>query len=382
MLATTHHDFVIRRRPRRKSPFHSRKLGTALYARTGAAAAAGKFPGLDLETSTSRRRRFITSGISIGLHAAILAALLIATWLAPVVEEEKLIELQRVQDEIAKEAPAPRPRVVAERSMPVFNPSAMAVAPQIVNPVVVQQAAPVVTAQKIDVEALSTVQAPTEIARAQPVVVERAQTYQSPVQVVTQPVVIDGVAPAVRGPIEHVAPVGIQSGPRQVANGDTTGIASATALGTGSSVEEGIVTGRDVHGAPTGMRANVNTAVGASNLRGSGGDGTGPGAVSTADCMSRPEVQAYMDRMHERMISRWALPPDVPGNQQVKLSFSLDPAGSATSVKLVSSPDTRLGQSAVDALRSASPFDRMPDRVRCLAGIVTGTFRNPETSAN
>jgi hypothetical protein len=381
MSAAATHELRIRRRSRRRSPLHARKLGDNLYARTGGAAAAGQFPGLDLETSTSRRRRFVTSAISIGLHGGLLAALFLAAWLAPEVVEEKLIELQRVQDEIAKETPAPRPRVVAERSSAIFDPSAMAVAPQIVNPVVVQKAAPAVTAEKIDVESLSAVQAPQEIARAQPMVVEQARAYQSIAPVVTAPVQIEGVAPAVRGPVEHVAPVGIQSGPRQVASADTAGIASASALGTGSSVKEGIVSGRDVHGAPTGARAEVHWAVGNSNLRGSGGDGTGPGGVSEGDCMSRPEVQAYMARVKQRMYDRWALPADLPGNQSVELAFTLDPAGTSTRVEVVKTQDARLGQSAVEALRAASPFDQMSDRVRCLANSrLVGTFRNPVQS--
>jgi hypothetical protein len=362
MSAAATHELRIRRRSRRRSPLHARKLGDNLYARTGGAAAAGQFPGLDLETSTSRRRRFVTSAISIGLHGGLLAALFLAAWLAPEVVEEKLIELQRVQDEIAKETPAPRPRVVAERSSAIFDPSAMAVAPQIVNPVVVQKAAPAVTAEKIDVESLSAVQAPQEIARAQPMVVEQARAYQSIAPVVTAPVQIEGVAPAVRGPVEHVAPVGIQSGPRQVASADTAGIASASALGTGA-------------------RAEVHWAVGNSNLRGSGGDGTGPGGVSEGDCMSRPEVQAYMARVKQRMYDRWALPADLPGNQSVELAFTLDPAGTSTRVEVVKTQDARLGQSAVEALRAASPFDQMSDRVRCLANSrLVGTFRNPVQS--
>jgi hypothetical protein len=383
MTSTAHHDFTIRRRSRRHSPLHSKKLGTALYAKVGAAAAAGQFPGLDLEASTSRRRVFITSGISIALHGGLLAALFLVAWLNPPEVVEELIELQRVQDDVAKETPAPRPRVVAERASSVFDPAAMSVAPHIVNPVVVQKAAPVVTAQKVDVEALSTVQAPTEIARPAAIQVAEAKTYQSAVVVTAQPVQIDGVAPAVRGPVEHVAPVGIQSGPKQVASGDTTGIASASALGTGSSVKEGIVSGRDVHGAKTGARAEVHWAVGNSNLRGTGGDGTGPGGVSGEDCMTRPEVQAYMARVKQRMYDRWALPADLPGNQSVELAFMLDPAGTSTRVEVVRAQDSRLGQSAVEALRAASPFDHMSDRVRCLANSrLVGTFRNPVTATN
>lgn len=362
---------------------HSRRLGDALYAAPrGSADPAADFPGLDLDVSGSRRSRVLSGGLSLALHGGLLAALLLAAWLAPVEEVEELIELQRVQDEVAKEEPAPRPRVVAERASPIFDPSAMAVAPQIVNPVVVQKAAPAVVAQKVDVQSLSAVTAPTEIARAQPVVVETARSYQSIAPVVTQPVAVEGVAPAVRGPVEHVAPVGIQSGPRQVASASSAGIADPRALGSGSSVREGIVSGRDVHGAKTGARAEVHWAVGSGNLRGSGGSGTGPGGVSSDDCMRRPEVQAYMARVKQRMYDRWALPVDLPGNQSVELRFQIDPAGTASRVEFVRAQDPRLGQSAVEALRSASPFDNMPDRVRCLANsTLVGTFRNPVQSA-
>ena len=42
-----------------------------------------------------------------------------------------------------------------------------------------------------------------------------------------------------------------------------------------------------------------------------------------------------------------------------------------------------LGASAVDALRSASPFPPMPDDVRCMAGLpIVGTFRNPLAGAS
>jgi hypothetical protein len=374
-------ELVIRRRSRRGTPLRERRLGAALDAAPPAGVdPSADFPGLDVDPTSSRRGRVLSSGFSLAMHAGLLAALLLAAWLTPVEEIEELIELQRVQDEVAKQEPAARPRVVAERASPVFDPAAMAVAPQIVNPVVVQQRAPVVAAQKIDVESVAAVTAPTEIARAAPVVVEQARAYQSVAPVVTQPLAVEGVAPAVRGPVEHVAPVGIQSGPKQVASGSTAGVADARALGSGSSVKEGIVSGRDVHGAESGARAEVHWAVGSGNLRGGGGgDGNGPGGVSLDDCMRRPEVGAYMERVRQRMLDRWALPAEVRGNQLVQLRFVLDPAGTATRVELVSSQDARLGQSAVDALRAASPFDHMPDRVRCLAGgPLVGTFRNPE----
>jgi hypothetical protein len=109
-----------------------------------------------------------------------------------------------------------------------------------------------------------------------------------------------------------------------------------------------------------------------------GSGGTGEGGVSFGQCFTRPEVQEYWNVVHRRMRSRWVLPPDVPANQEIRLRFSLDAAGSAHGVELVAGGDPRLGKSAVDALRSAAPFPPMGDRVRCLSGApIVGTFRNP-----
>jgi TonB C terminal len=390
MASLTVESLVVRRRRARNTPLRERRIGAALDARPAPGAdPAADFPGLDLDQHSEGRGRALSSGVSLLLHAGLLAALALASWLAPIEEIEEIIKLERVQDvsepQPKKEEPAARPRVVAERASPIFDPAAMAVAPRVVNPVVVQQKAPAVTAQRVEVENLGVVQAPTEIARAAPVVVEQARAYQSIAPVVTAPVAVEGVAPAMRGPVEQVAPVGVTSGPRQVAAaGGNVGVADARALGSGSSVKEGIVTGRDVHGAKTGARADVHWAVGTGNLRGTGdGSGTGAGNVSLEDCMARSEVRAYMERVRSRMLDRWALPPAVAGNQSVQLRFTLDPAGTASRVELVAAPEARLGQSAVEALRAASPFDHMPDRVRCLAGgPLIGTFRNPSVATN
>jgi TonB family protein len=146
-------------------------------------------------------------------------------------------------------------------------------------------------------------------------------------------------------------------------------------------VREGIASNRDVLGSPTGPRlADVNTAVGQGLLAGSGG--TGAGGVSQADCFQRPEVQEYWSAIRNRMYARWVLPPDVPANEEVRLRFQLDPAGSAQRVEIVPGGDAKLGSSAVDALRSAAPFPPMSDRQRCLAGTpIVGTFRNPLASS-
>jgi hypothetical protein len=350
-----------------------------------AGAAPAEFPGIDIAEPEGARGRLVSGSLSAALHAAFIGALLLVAWLAPVEEIEEIIEVELLREDVKEatpEKPAPAPRVVAESSG-AFDPAPMAVAPQVVSPAVIQRAAPVVAARELEMESLGAVQAPREVPNAAPVV-DQARAYQSSVQVTASPIAIDAVAPAIRGPIETQAPSGgVLAGPRQVATGDTVGIADPQALGTGSAVREGIASNRDVLGAKTGARAEVNWAVGSGNLRGSGGDGTGPGGVSLDDCMRRSEVQGYMSRVRNRMLQRWALPSHTSANQSVTLRFRLDPAGTATGVEVVASADAALGQTAVSALRSASPFEHMSDQVRCLAGTpLVATFKNPSVAAN
>lgn len=251
------------------------------------------------------------------------------------------------------------------------------------SPAVIQRAQPVVNAERLEVDSLSPVQAPREVARATRVV-SQARAYESVAQATASPVAIDAQAPAIRGPVDVQAPSAVLAGPRQiVSRGGTAGAAGPEALGTGSSVREGIASNRDVLGAKTGVRAEVGWQVGDGLGRGSGGTGTGGAGVTWEQCTTRPEVQAYLGRIKSRVLSRWVLPPEVDANQSVTLRFTLDPAGTANRVEFVSTVNNLLGESAVRAMRSASPFDQMSAPVRCLAGNpIQATFRNPSVAQN
>jgi len=357
--------WIVKRRPRRVSPLRRHRF---VEAAVTAGHSTVAFPGSAMPEPAGARERVVSSGASILLHGALLLALVLVARLAPEELVEQFIEVQRLE-EPANE-PAPRPRAIAE-SRARFDPAPMALAPQIVNPTVIQQRVPDLQAKPIQVAEIAPVLAPREIAPIAAPQVEAVQAFQSPVSATTAAVKIDTKAPSLSGPVEFQAPVGTLAGPRQVVgSGNTVGIADPTALGTGSSVREGIDSNRDVHGAKTGERASVNVAVGPGGGRGTGGDGTGPGGgVSFEECMARPEVQAYLERLKNRVDSRWRGMPTLPdGTFKVTLGFRLDPSGSANDVALVASANSAIGQSAAEAMRAASPFDQMPDRVRCIAG--------------
>jgi len=155
---------------------------------------------------------------------------------------------------------------------------------------------------------------------------------------------------------------------------------STMAIGSGSSVREGVASSRDVLGSPTGdVLFSVDTAVGEGYLGGSGGTGTGRGAYAPGPgelaCDKRPEVLGYLDRIRLRTIDLWALSPGTK-NGTVKLRFRVDVAGSASAVEFIHAEDNAQGASAVDAMRAASPFPPMPNKVRCLAGVsIIATFK-------
>jgi TonB family protein len=177
--------------------------------------------------------------------------------------------------------------------------------------------------------------------------------------------------------------VGPSVGPRRV-SAAKTGTTSGTGkleIGGGSSVKEGILSHRDVLGSPTGARiASVDTAVG-EGLTTGGSGGSGTGTTSATNCFGLPAVQSYLDSVQARTLDRWSLPPGVGSDQGVTLRFRLDVAGSATKVSLVKADDNALGVSAIDALRSASPFPPIPDSARCLARVpIIATFSNPGAS--
>ena len=256
----------------------------------------------------------------------------------------------------------------------------MALAPQIVNPTVIQPRIADVQAAQVQMADIQPVQAPRQIAPIQAPEVAQVRAYQSPIAAsAAAPRVVDTAAPQLSGPVDFKAPTGTLAGPRQVVTGgNTVGVADPTALGTGSSVREGIDSDRDVHGAKTGERAAVNTAVGPGGGRGTGGEGTGPGGISFDDCLALPEVRAYMARVKERVESRWrSAPTGTPdGSYQVTLRFRLDPSGSASEVEFRGATNDALGKSAADAMRAASPFDQMNGQTRCLAGnYFNATFK-------
>jgi TonB family protein len=307
-----------------------------------------------------------SGGLSAVLHLGILALLFLFAALQPELVDE-IIQV-RLLKEKPERAPAPARRVLAERRSLDFAPSVQAVQPQIVNPRVIATATPAIRAEKLQIDGLKATAAPTQVKRSA-IDVDRVSTVSAVTGFQASKVEINpNAGPAVRGPVRAVGPVGPSVGPRKVADarGDTIGTGSLAIEG-GSSVRDGLVTDRDVIGAPTGqVLISVDTTVGDSDLGGPGGSGTGAfPAGAESECTSRREVQTYIEQVEARVYERWNLAAGI-SNTQVQLRFKIDVAGSASNVELAQG-DNALGAQAVDAMRAASPFAPMSDSARCLA---------------
>jgi len=348
----------------------------------GAAGVAAEFPGLEIEPPHDSRGRAVAGGVTTLVHLGGLALLVLLASLAPVIEDE-IIPVRLLQEELPRDEPAPAPRALAERRALDYAPAVQAVQPQIVNPRVVSEASPAVSAEALEMDAVDAVAAPTEIARSA-TVVERVSAVRSFARARASAVDVgEAGGRVVRGPTRAEGPVGPSVGPRKVegATGGSFGTGTLE-IGGGSSVREGVASTRDVLGSPQGdPLVSVDTSVGEGLYgRGSGGSGTG-GGTSPGDCYGRSEVQSYISDVQDRVLGRWVLPPGVPADQRVTLRFKLDVAGSASRVKLVDATDNALGASAVDALRAASPFPALPETARCLAqNPIVATFSNPGAS--
>ena len=360
-------------RPRSQRKRTRLQVRTAFVQAAAAGGAAPDFP-MDFHDPDEGKSTLATGGISAALHLGAIGLLFLLASLNPEIVEE-IITVQLLREE-TPEPPAPARRALAERRKLDFAPAMQTVQPQIVNKRVIASAAPAINAKMLEMDSLNAAAAPTQVKRTA-IDVDRVSAIGAVGGYQASKVEVNHAAgPAVRGPIEAVGPVGPSVGPRKVAgtDGNTFGTGSL-AINQGSSVRDGVLTSRDVVGSPTGpVLVSVETAVGEEYLSGPGGTGTGllPDGAGT-DCTKRPEVQAYLDLMYQRIYPRWSLPYGIE-NKQVTLRFEIDVAGSTSSIQLVQG-DNAIGASAIDAMRASSPFPPMPDRVRCLANRpVTATF--------
>src|SRR3990172_13016615 len=112
-----------------------------------------------------RSRRTVVSGsFAAGIHFGALALLFLLASLAPVIEEQ-LIPVQILKEQKPEER-APAPKALAERRSATYAPAVQSIQPQVINPRVIAEAAPSVSAEALQMDAGSSVAAPTQISRS------------------------------------------------------------------------------------------------------------------------------------------------------------------------------------------------------------------------
>src|SRR5215475_1292419 len=175
-----------------RSPLRTRRMGAAFKAGPPAAGRREPFPGMNLEVVRDRGEAVRSTTLSVVLHGLALLLLLLLAYMTPAIREEVLPvtliketppppppEEEKVEVEPKPEPePAPAPKALAERRSMDFAPQAQAIAPQVINPTVIQQAAPQVNAQALKLNTVAPAMAPKDIAHTT-VVAEQVQVSNS-----------------------------------------------------------------------------------------------------------------------------------------------------------------------------------------------------------
>lgn len=89
---------------------------------------------------------------------------------------------------------------------------------------------------------------------------------------------------------------------------------------------------------------------------------------SPAISLSTPDYDSYLNMVRKKVLSNWKFPSGVSGPQAVTLRFVLDIDGKLMSVEVANTTDARLSGSAIEAMNRASPFPRIPENLKKLAG--------------
>lgn len=356
-------------RRRRVGLLSSGSVGASL----GDFAAAGHTPNLAMPEPEDRRSALIAGSLTTLLHGLVLGILVLLAWLAPPVEQ--LIEVRIIRELPGSDAePAPARKIIQPRARPrTVQTAARRVTPQAVAQPRMMNVAP----QQLNLNALKQAAAPQAVQRRQ-VVSQRTQARSIDQRRVASDLDLSKLRDVAVVPTDLEAPVVDTDGPRQIDPGAAVQAPQNFAVvppvddvDYASAAPVEVVSDQDL--SPDTGSWDFDTDVGVyAGGAGTGGTGT---AVGVVRCFESAYVNRYLDVVKQRTEKRWQVPAGVPDNAQVKLRFVLDSSGAATQVEFVGETEAALGNSAVAALRAASPFPPMDDNVRCLAGKkLSGTF--------
>lgn len=333
---------------------------------------AGDLPHLTLREPESTRTAILSGSISALLHCLAIGFFALLAWMAP--EITRVISVKIVELPGSDREPAPAPRQIVERQA-MASPSLAARVQQAVQPTAM-------AAQAVSAESLQMTEIDPSVSPAE---VRRTQATSAPVTALTS---LTGprVSAAEMGIVQPVdlqlgdltAPVLHQQGPRRVAQRTQVEAGAQQVVAVFDAVGkvdyEAVADAGEVSNAPIGS-ISIDTDVESGFASSGGGEGT---ELGTARCLESAYVHRYWETMQARTKVRWTIPQGTPPGTKVILRFELDASGTATKVEYDDTVNSKLGASAVAAMRAASPFPAMDDSVRCLAGMrLRATFDAP-----
>lgn len=92
------------------------------------------------------------------------------------------------------------------------------------------------------------------------------------------------------------------------------------------------------------------------------------GRGSAAQTATRADVGVYLKVIQERVKALWRYPDGLSGAHRVNFSIVLDESGKLVSVRVLDSTHPALKTSAMNAMKTASPFPPIPANLQWLAG--------------
>lgn len=93
-----------------------------------------------------------------------------------------------------------------------------------------------------------------------------------------------------------------------------------------------------------------------------------PGSSTDRSVLSSPDFAPYLEMIKKRVQSVWKYPVGMSGSHRINILFVLDRGGKLVRAEVLDSTDPKLNSSAVEAMRTASPFPPVPDSLKDLAG--------------
>ncbi len=326
-------------------------------------------PRLVMADPDDHRSSWIAGSLTTFVHAGAIAVLVILAWLAPPVEE--LLQVKIIRELPGADVePAPARKLIQPRRQRTPVQAARRITAQAVaQPRVVD-----VKPQQLNMNELDKAQAPQQIQRRQ-IVSNRTQARSIDQRRVATSIDLSKLQNVDVAPTDLGTPIDYD-GPREIDPG-----ASLDAQSFAEVPEVEDVDYRSA--APVAVISDLDTSAAEAfefdtNVglyAGGEGEGGTDTASDVASCMESAFVQRYLGIIRQRTEQRWQVPAGVSEGTEVRLRFSLDSSGAATQVEFIGETSPLLGNSAVSALRSASPFPPMNDNVRCLAGKkLNGTF--------